>query len=190
MPDRDRHVGVRPDQVEEVGNAGRGLADRGVLRSDTGQRSVEHDKSSASWKRRRGCEDAVVPRRFRRDGDVLCGRVVVAYEIRVFDSEVRLNLLVGQVEHFEPDRDAPGAAPDLERIDAVVDEVAEELGPRGLFLVRRVPHAGFASTVVATTGHGGMRTGEEVTPYWTLVPERPRDGATRRGCDVVGGAHT
>jgi len=176
--------------VEEVGNAGRGLADRGVLRSDTGERSVEHDKGSASWQRRRGCEDAVVPRSFRRDGDVLCGRVVVAYEIRVFDSEMRLYLLVGQVEHFEPDRDAPGAAPGLEWIDAVVDEVAEELAPRGLFLVRRVPHAGFAPTVVTTSGQGGMRTGEEVTLGCALVPERPGESATRRGCDVVGGAHT
>jgi len=66
-------------------------------------------------------------------------RVVVADEVVFVDLEVGSHPLVGQVEDFEVHANPVDATPHLEGIDSLVDEVAEQLGPRRLFPVRAVP---------------------------------------------------
>ncbi|MEZ5202854.1 MAG: hypothetical protein R2701_00245 [Acidimicrobiales bacterium] len=63
-------------------------------------------------------------------GEKLGDPVVVGEQIALVDVEMFANRWVGEVEYVEVDGDAPGAAAELERIDAVIDGVPEELGPR------------------------------------------------------------
>lgn len=63
------------------------------------------------------------------------------------DAELGANRWVGQVQHVEINGRALDSASELERIDAGVGEVPEELGPCRLLLVRGVPDAGFIRAV-------------------------------------------
>lgn len=123
-------------------------------------------------------------------GDRLGDRVVVTYEVGLVDTEVSSHGRVGQVEDFEGDEHPAHASPDLERVDAGVDEVAEQLGPSRLLLTRRVPDTRFAGPVVAAGAASGIRTRCERVPGGTLVPEAAGDLSTRRGCYRLGEVHT
>lgn len=87
---------------------------------------------------RRG-EDRVESRVACSCGDRLRGRVVVSDEVGLVHADVGAHGLFGQIEHLEDDVHATDATSELERVDAVVDEVTEQLGPGRLLLTRRVP---------------------------------------------------
>ena len=71
--------------------------------------------------------------------------------------------------------DVPGAAADLEGVDAVLGEVAEQFSPGRLLLVRRVPDAGAADPVVAAGGDGRVSEREKTVSGRALVPEHAVD---------------
>jgi hypothetical protein len=59
----------------------------------------------------------------------------------------------------------------LERVDAFSDEMAEQLGPGGLLLVRRVPDTRSAGYVVPPGSTGGICELLERTLRRSLMPE-------------------
>lgn len=123
-------------------------------------------------------------------GDRLGDRVVVTDEIGLVDTEASAHDCVGQVEHLEGDEHPAHAPPDFERVNAVVDEMAEQFGPRSLLLARPVPYARFAGTVVAARPASGICTGCELVPGRALMSEATGDLSARCGGDRVGEAHT
>ena len=70
-------------------------------------------------------------------------------------------LLVGQIKYLKVDRHTTNAAPNLEGIDAFIDEVSEELRPCTLLPVRGVPDPRFAGSVITARPRGGVETGHE-----------------------------
>lgn len=108
-----------------------------------------------------GSEDAVEARVSRSGSQSLGDPVVVGQQVVLVDVEMPADCQVGEVEHVEVDGRTPDAATELERVDAVVDEVAEEFGPCGLLLIGGVPHAGFALPVVPARSSGGVGEGGE-----------------------------
>lgn len=128
-----------------------------------------------SWGRMSGRRSA------RRGGGRLLGdRVVVGEQIVLVDGEVFTDCWVGEVEHVEIDGDSSDAASELERIDAVVDGVAEELGPRCLLLAGGIPDTGFALAVVPARSSGRAAQevrGRRVGPWCHHLPVRCRRGA-------------
>ncbi len=123
-------------------------------------------------------------------GDGLRDRVVVSDEVGLIDTKVSAHRRVGQVENLEADEHPALAPPDFERVDAGVDEVAQQLGPGSLLLARRVPNTGFNGPVVAARATSGIRTRCERVPGGALVSEAAGDLPTRRGCCRLGEVHT
>lgn len=115
---------------------------------------------------------------------------VVADEVGLVHADVGANGLVGQVEHFEHDVDPTDPTSELERVDAFVDEVTEQLGPGSLLLTRRVPDARLAGAVVAARASCGIGARRERVSGGTLVPETTGDLPARCGGNRVSDVHT
>ena len=98
--------------------------------------------------------------------------VVVADELALRHAERVADRRVGQIKDIHRDVHAADASHDLELVDDLVDEVTEQFGPRGLLLIRGVPHARTALGVVATVRHGRVRARHDFAARWTLMPER------------------
>jgi hypothetical protein len=127
---------VGPDQREQVDEPRRWLADLGPLRLHRRQ-GVDEDRQRLAVGERGGWgEDRMEAGVPRCRGDCLGGRVVVADEIGLVDAEALAHSHIGQVEHHEDDEHATDSAAKLERVDAGVDEMAEQFGPRSLLLTR------------------------------------------------------
>jgi hypothetical protein len=103
---------------------------------------------------------------------------------------VRPGLLVGEVEHPQVDRYSTDAATNLEWIDALIDEVTEELRPRTLLPVGGVPDARLAGSVVTARPTGGVCAGREGVPCGALVPVTTFQLSSRCGRDRVAQTHT
>ena len=86
--------------------------------------------------------------------------------------------------------DSSDAASELEGVDAVVDEMAEELRPRSLLLAGGVPDTGFALAVVPAWSSGRVGAGGEGMTGRTLVPPVAGEVPSRGGRDRAGVAHT
>jgi len=164
------------DQVPQGNQAGRGLADlRGEL-DDPVHAGAEHRERGPTGKRGRRCEEATEPGTLGGLGERAAGRVVVAHQVLVVDTERGGDVSGGEVQHLEArHRDLPDAPAHLEGVDLRVEDVAEELRPGRLLLARRVPDARAAASVVAAVGDGGVRDGEEPVAGRSLVPELPVD---------------
>jgi hypothetical protein len=98
--------------------------------------------------------------------------------------------LVSQIKDVEIHSYTADPTPHLERIDPLGDEVAEQLRPRRLLLIRAVPDPAPASLVVATGGARGVRAGQQVVPGGALMPEPTGDRSSWGRRDAVGEAHT
>jgi hypothetical protein len=181
---------VRSDQREQISESRRWLPDLGSLRLDRGQRVLEDGQGLATRKRSRRGEDRVEASSTRRLGNRLGDRVIVAYEVGFVDADVGTNGLVGQVEHFEHDVDAADSTPELERLDAFVDEVSKQLRPGRLLLTRCIPDARLSGAVVAAGASCGIGARGERASGGTLVPEMTGDLPARCGGNRVSDVHT
>ncbi|CKU12700.1 Uncharacterised protein [Mycobacterium tuberculosis] len=98
--------------------------------------------------------------------------------------------LVCEVEYLECDRHSTDAATDLEWIDPVIDEVAEQLRPCTLLFVRCVPDSRLARSVVTARTSGGVGAGGHRVTCGALVPVGAFERSPRCGGDRVGKLHT
>jgi hypothetical protein len=88
------------------------------------------------------------------------------------------------------DRYPTDAAANLEGIDAVVEEVAEELRPCALLLAGRVPHSRLGSSVVAARSSSGIRTRHELVRCAALMPVFAAQPSSRCSGDCAAETHT
>jgi hypothetical protein len=72
---------------------------------------------------------------------------------------------------WDLDLDLAYSPADLGGINALVEEMAEQFSPGGLFLVGRVPDPGAAGEVIAAVGHGRVGHRRHRASGWTLMPE-------------------
>ena len=173
-PARSGALAKRRDHGAQRRQAGRSLADARPDRDDAGHARREHGERPASREGRRGREDAPEARLQCGHGHRLTGTVVVTGEVLLVEPDGGGNALGGEIEHGEAlDPYLPDAATDLGRIDARIDEVAEQLRPGRSLLVRRVPDARTTSTVVAALRDGRVSDGTQPVAGGSLVPEAP-----------------
>lgn len=119
-------------------------------------------------------------------GDCLTRRVVVADEVALRDTELVSDRRIAQVQDVEVrDVDGTDAPQDLERRDALVKEVAEQLGPGGLLLIRGVPRRRAAAAVVPAITLRWISVRLERVASGALVPEATGDAPWRNGGDPV-----
>lgn len=116
--------------------------------------------------------------------------VVVADEVVLADVKVGSHPVVSQVEELEVHPDPADPMPNLEGIDALGDEVAEQLRLRRLLLIGVVSDPVPAVLVVAAVGASRVRAGQQVVPGRALVPEPAGDPLSWCRRDAVGEAHT
>lgn len=165
---------VRLDGPESVGQSGRGLPDPRSPGGQLGHAGGEHDQRGPSRQGGRGGTDGVEAGAYSRLGYCLGAVIVVADKLGWGQAQLGADGLVGQVQH----RQALGShladtTPDLEGVDASVEEVAEQLCPCCLFLVGGVPRSWATATVVAAVGDGGLSEGKQREPGRALVPKGP-----------------
>lgn len=147
------------------------------------QTGVEYDESLTAGQRGGWGEHTFVPGGLGGPGDVLALRIVVAEEVVLIDPKVSTDLLVGQVEDMDIHPNPADPPTHLEGIDPLVNEVAEQLSPCRLLLVRCVPDAAPAAPVVATVRSSGLRTGQQVVAIGPWCQKRPV--MVRRGADAT-----
>lgn len=184
------HSFVGADQGKEVSHARWWLSDLGSLGVHLGEGAGEYGQGLATRQSGRWSQDGIEASVSCSCGEKLGDPVVVGEQIALVDVEMFANRWVGEVEYVEVDGDASDAAAELERIDAVIDGVPEELGPRGLLLIGGVPDSGFILKVVPARSSGRVGAGREGVACRALVPPAPGQPPSRRGTDGVGKVHT
>jgi hypothetical protein len=181
---------VWTDHRQKVGEPRRRLADLRSLGLDVGQGANEHGERLTTEERRcrgqYGVEAGIVGGR----GDGLGGGVILGEEISFVDTQMGSSPVVCEVEYLERDRHSTHAATHLERVDPLIGEVAEELRPRTLLLVRRVPDRRFAGSVVAARSSCRVGAGPELVTCGALVPVGAGQLSPRCGGDRIGELHT
>lgn len=171
--------------MEQLGEARRWLANPRRRYDPLGHPGREDHERSTSRKGSRRCHETVeVARCFV--GDCLTDGVVVANEIALRDTELVSDRRVAQVQHVEVgDIDSTHATQDLERRDARIEEVPEQLGPGGLLLIGGVPRRVRAAAVVPAIALRWIRERLERMAGGALVPEATGDPPWRDGGDPV-----
>ncbi len=181
---------MRSDQRQQVRKAGRGRADRRALRLDHRQCPSEDDQGGTPRKRRRTGKDSVEACGAGGGGDRLGDRVVIGDEFFLLNADGGANGWIGQVEHHEDDVHPADATTDLERVDSLIQEVPEQLGPRSLFLTGRVPDTRLARSVESARALRRVGARQEVVLGRALVPVPADDASPRGRLNRVGQAHT
>lgn len=91
-----------------------------------------------------------------RDG--LGGGIVIRHQVCLAHLQMRTGLFVGEIEDLKVDRDPTDTATNLEGIDTVIDEVAQEFSPRTLLAVGGIPDTRFAGPVATARPRSGVAT--------------------------------
>lgn len=176
---------MQPDVVEQIGETRRWLANPRGGHGPLGHAGGEDHEGPPSREGGRRRQEAVEVER-RVVGDRLAGGVVVPHEVVLRDPELVSDRRVAQVQDVEVDDiDGADTFQHLERRDARVDEVAEQLGPRGLLLIGGVPRGLAAAAVVPAIATGRIRVRLERVASGALVPEATGDAPWRDGGDPV-----
>lgn len=184
------HALVVADTGQQVSDAGRRLSDLGSFCLNFRHGADEDGEGLAFGQRSRRGEDGIEAISASSGSKFLGDCVVVAGEVVDGDAQVSAHRRAREVQHIEVDGDAANSAPYFERIDAIGSEVAEQFGPRGLFLIGRVPDAGVAVSVVATCTDSGISARREGESRRSLMPPPTGEPSMRCGGDRVGEAQT
>ncbi len=134
----------------------------------------EDDKSSATVHGSGGRQDALVAGICGGGRHCLCSLVVVSDQVLEGQAKGCPHLPAGEIQYLQALDDYPAdPTVDLERVDTLLGEVAKQLRPSRLLLVRGVPNTGPLSTVISAVRGGRISEGRHGEAGSSLVPERP-----------------
>lgn len=151
------NLGVRCDVSEQIHQSWWWLTDPRRTGGQVPQTGGENNQGGPAGKRGRGRQDRVEPGPGGSLSDHLGAAIGVPGQIVGGHVELVTNVWVGEIQHGQVVTGYfADAAANFERVDADIEEVAEQFSPGCLFPVGGIPGTRAAAPVVAAIRYGGV----------------------------------